>query len=404
MRSLLGIAPPLIIAAALLAAACGGTVDAGPAAPAVAELRVTRGDLRPRVLLTGELEAVDAIELRVPQTSERRVQLQTLVADGAEVEAGDVLAEFDNTSFATTLEERRTAVRRAESALAEARAEAAATLEEADRAVERARIALAKARLDAGVPESVRARVEHARYQLALTRAVAAHESAIDDRGAAAARGESEVRIRSEELARARRKLAEAEGGIDALRLVAPRAGIAVLAENPQEGRPLQPGDTLWVGLPVVSLPDLSRMRVTAMLSDVDDGLIEVGAAVRCVLDIYPELELSGHVTSVAAFARELRVFSLRRGLEVSVELERTPSSPPLVPGMSVRVEAERPAVHDVLLVPRAALSLEGGMARASTPRGWVEVEVGPCDSHACVLEAGLDEGDRLLPALGVDS
>ena len=403
MRVPLRAALLLVVSVALHALGCGRPADSGRA-PAAPELRVTRGDLAPRLLLTGSLEAVDAVELRVPQTAERRPQLQTLVADGTEVRAGDVVAELDNSSLAATLEERRNAARRAESALEEGRAEAVAGLEAAALALERARIVLAKARLDAGVPQSIRSRVEQARFELALARAQAAFDTAVDELRAAEVRSESEVRIRSEELERARRRLAEAETGIDALRLVAPRDGIAVVAENPREGRPLQPGDTLWVGLPVVRLPSLERMRVKTMLSDVDDELLEVGAPVRCVLDAHPELVLEGRVASVAPFARELRPFSLRRGLEVAVELEAMPEGTPLVPGMSVRVEAGRGRLADVLLVPRAALGVAAGTTRARTPAGWVPLQVGECDAHACEVRDGLQEGDRLLAVDGADA
>ena len=44
--------------------------------------------------------------------------------------------------------------------------------------------------------------------------------------------------------------------------------------DHPWEGRKLQEGDTVWVGMTVASLPDLDSMIVEASLSDVDDGRI----------------------------------------------------------------------------------------------------------------------------------
>ncbi len=387
------------IAALVLAlTACGANVEK-ESDPAI-DLRVRQGSLKQRLLLSGELIAAESIQLRVPQTSERRVQLQHLVEDGAEVKAGDVVAEFDNSSFVSNLESSRSDVHRAEKALQQSRADTEALLEESHLAVARARIALQKVELDAAVPQDLQSRLENAQVELALERARAVHDKSLDDLRAAQAAGDSESQIRELELDRVRRQLAEAEVAIDALQLRAPRDGIAVIADNPRGGRRLQPGDTVWIGLPVVSLPDLSRLQVSAALSDVDDGLVAEGMRVTCAVDAYPELEIEGKIVSIAPFAEELRWGSLRRGFEVTVDLDATPADPPLVPGMSVRVEARMETHDDALLIPRAALEMSAAGARARTAGGWQSVELGPCDAVDCVLLAGLEAGARVRTVL----
>ncbi len=384
------------LVALLFLGACGVGDETGDD---VGDLRIRQGTLSPRLLMSGELVAAESIQLRVPQTPERRVQLQRLVEDGSEVKTGDVLAEFDNSSFVSNLDSSRSEVHRAEKALQQARADGAALLEETHLAVERARITLRKAELDAAVPEGLQSRLEHAEVGLALKRAGAEHAKSLDDLRSSQAGMESETRIRELELGRVRRRLEEAEAAIGALQLVAPRDGIAVLADNPRQGRRLQPGDTVWIGLSVVSLPDLSQLQVSAALSDVDDGLISTGQQVSCTVDAYPELEIEGRVVSIALFAEELRWGSLRRGFEVTIDLDHTPSDLPLVPGMSVRVDAPLKQYDGVLLVPRAALEITTDGARAHTFAGWQNVELGACDAVDCVLLDGLDVGTRLRAA-----
>ena len=55
------------------------------------------------------------------------------------------------------------------------------------------------------------------------------------------------------------------------------------VADHPWEGRKFQEGDSPWVGLTVMRIPELSKMRVLAKLMDVDDGRLAPGcAAARC--------------------------------------------------------------------------------------------------------------------------
>jgi len=386
------------VALGALTAGCPSSDTAPAAVPE--DLRVTRGDIERRLLLTGELEAVEAVHLTVPRTPQWRLQIQTLAEDGAEVRQGDVVVQFDNSSFTASLDASRSAVERARRTLLQTRAQVETRLLETRLAVERTRIALEKARLDASVPENLRSRYEHATAQLALERAATEHAKALEDRRAAEVKAENDVRIQQEALSKAERELETAERAISALELRAPVDGIVVVGDHPWEGRTIQTGDTVWVGLTVASIPDLSRMRIAARLPDVDDGLVEVGTRVRCLLDTYPDRQLGGTVERVTRVAQQEPGRSLRRSFDVGISLEETPTDLPLVPGMSVRIEVPVRTLEDVLVAPRAALDIGPDACRARLASGeWRQVEVGACDAQQCEVVRGLEPGDRLQPA-----
>ena len=63
-----------------------------------------------------------------------------------------------------------------------------------------------------------------------------------------------------------------------------------------------------------------------------------------------------------------------------------------------MKVEVGGPPVTAALLAPRAALDIAGEKARANTTSGVVDVKLGPCDMHRCVVTSGLVEGARLRP------
>ena len=142
--------------------------------------------------------------------------------------------------------------------------------------------------------------------------------------------------------------------------------------------------------------PELSSMKVEALLSDVDDGKVAAGLRARCTLDTYPENEYWGTVVEVTLIAQEQDRNSMRRAFRAVVHLDS--SDPELMrPGMSVKVEVLPAAVEQALLVPRAALDFSDGSARARLRDGsWVDVTLGACDEARCVVAEGLEEGAEL--------
>ena len=93
----------LLLPIAALASGCGGgRSDASPGA-AEPVLRVSRGDFRQVIHLSGEIEAADGVSIVVPRLPNWQTTIKTIVEDGTRVETGAVLAELDSTPFSTGL-------------------------------------------------------------------------------------------------------------------------------------------------------------------------------------------------------------------------------------------------------------------------------------------------------------
>jgi HlyD family secretion protein len=371
-----------------VAAGAGGDATAARAGT----LAVRRGDLRPRLLLTGELKAARARMLVAPASAAFQLQLTWLAEDGARVEAGQPVAQFDNSTFVSQIEEKRAQAATAAEELARLEAEARTKLAESAFAVAQKRRDLDKARTAAAVPTELLSAHDYQERQLKLRQAETDVAKAEEDLASQRAAGAADVGVQRVALAKARRELAAAETGIHELTLRAPAAGTVLIGDHPWEGRKLEVSDNLWPGMTVASLPEPASLRVEAALSDVDDGRVAPGMAATCVVDAFPDAVYRGRVAEVSAVARESGRSALLRSFTVSVELAPLGARDlaRLRPGLSVRVEIAGRPVRDALLVPRAALDWGSSPPRALLAGGGAApVRLGACDAFWCVAESG---------------
>ena len=378
------------------AVACSSGGATSPPAPAVApgtDLVVRRGVFTGRFLLTGELEAVRSDKLIVPRIPNWQTTIRWMEAEGTLVKAGQRVVELDTSSFAADFKEKKLNVDVLEGELEQAAAERDANTNEKDFQVAQRRVAVDKAKVNAAIPAEFLRGQEWQENQMVQRRAETALEKAQEDLDSSVSAAEENVLQKRIELDKARRELEAARQAMEGMALTAPRDGILVVGDHPWEGRKLQIGDSVWVGLAVVSLPDLSEMRVAAKLSDVDDGRIVTGLPAVCTLDAFPEKTYAGRITLVMPVAQEQARRSLRRAYDVRVELE-TSDVDRMRPGMSVKVEVTPPPREGVLLAPRAGLDWSTGTPRALLAGGGESpVKLGPCNAQVCVVEDGVKEG-----------
>jgi hypothetical protein len=88
----------------------------------------------------------------------------------------------------------------------------------------------------------------------------------------------------------------------------------------------------------------------------------------------------------------------LRRAFEVTLALAQGDPAR-MRPGMSVKVELDRPAVRG-LIVPRGAV-VRGAPVQVRLGSGELRaVELGGCDAQRCAIARGLADGDEVVDGI----
>jgi multidrug efflux pump subunit AcrA (membrane-fusion protein) len=392
----------------------------GPDRDAARTAVVRPGQITERVLLTGALHPTRAIDVPVPASDATTLVLRWIAPDGAAVDAGDRLFALDGAGLAGKLVDARHQLATAQAQLRVLLRNNAVELANRQLAVRDAEVGADKAHLRDGLPGDLVTRRDAEQARLRVTQTEAALQTAQRELASETEQRTLDERLKRLELERSRRAALAAAAAIDAQVVRAPRDGMVLINSQPSgDGHKFRVGDQVSSGMPVVSLPDLSRpMEVRALLSDVDDGLVAVHMAGRCTLDAYPDQPVERSETgggdpdgfaggaggkaprgidcSVEQLAPVARPSPgrdpLRRAFEVTLALAHGDPAR-LHPGMSVKVELDRPAVRG-LIVPRGAV-IPGAPARVRLGSGELrEIVLGGCDAQRCAVASGLTDGE----------
>lgn len=181
----------------------------------------------------------------------------------------------------------------------------------------------------------------------------------------------------------------------------APFSGIVVHYEaqrNNQERKP-RVGDTVWENQPILYLPDISSMIVKTLVREVDLYKITKGQKASIQIDAYPQMALSGQVTSIGVMASSSgETGKGEKNFQVTVAIDGENLN--LRPGMTARVIIGIDKVENALSIPVQAVFNEYPDKFCYVGNGQkfkkIEVEIGRQNEDYVEIISGLKSGDMV--------
>jgi RND family efflux transporter MFP subunit len=293
---------------------------------------------------------------------------EVLFEEGAEVEAGQVLARLDRSTADAQL---NVSSSNAEAARRNLR-EIEVRLADARRTLERNRSLVERKLVAQSVLDSSEAEVAALSARLAAAR--------------------SEVDVAIAQVGLSRQELADLE-------IRAPFKGV-VISKDAQPGEMVSPmsagGGFTRTG--VATIVDMDSREVEVDVNESYINRVSSGQKVECVLDAYPELKIPAHVISIVPTAdRQKATVRVRIGLD---QLD-----PRILPDMGIKVsffeDGSQPAAKNALLVPANAIVTEGEASYAWVVRdGKVEkraVKTGATTDGQVPVTDGLTAGESIV-------
>lgn len=395
MRSLLRLAS--IVIAFVLALGGGylgyNRIRAGrsaQAAPSVRLVAVERGNLAATVATTGPLVPVNQIKLSF-KSGGRLKEMKVRVGDP--VTAGQELAKIDTTDLEFTLSQNLITLQTNQLKLAQLKAGpqqndmtiAKVNLDKAQLALQKAQGDYDKVawRNDVGLtPQAAALQSATLDYQSAL----AAYAKATQGSTA------TDVQVAENTVKTAQLAVDQARANLQGATIVAPFSGV-VSAVNGNIGEPAQ------ASAPVITVIDLSSLRVEANIDEQDIGRVKIGQQVALTFDGLPDLRLTGKVTAIAPSA------SSQAGVVtylIYVVPDQTNAQ--LRAGMTATANIIVDQRQNVLFLPNRAVKNARGLRTVQVLQDGrlvdKQVEVGLSDDTNIEIVRGLQEGDEVAVAV----
>jgi len=352
-----------------------GPSGASTAQPTQRAIPVKKGVLVETAAASGNIEPHTQVEVK-SRTSGEVVEI--LVQEGQEVKQGDVLVRLDPIDAERELDAKKIALRKLEAQLDQAKA--GLRVAELQSSEKRANAKIVAEGEALGVVAGTSKRT--ANSEASVASATVAQKKA-DIVGV-----EASIEAAKVDVALAERRVRETT-------IFAPFSG-TVLAVNVEIGTIVSSALTnVSGGSGIVTLADLSDLRVVGQIDEAQIGKVASGQKVAVRVDAYPDRAFEGRVERVSPLG-----VNTSNVVTFDVEIVVTDTNKDLLkPGMSADVEITTKMTDEALLVPLAAISTKGADRYVKLASGEdKKVKTGANDGSFIQVVEGLTEGDRILP------
>ncbi|KAA6301205.1 MAG: putative efflux system component YknX [Candidatus Ordinivivax streblomastigis] len=360
---------------------------------------VVKGTFNIEMHEEGEIEAIHSINISSPNISWRygNLKITQLVKDGQEVAAGDTLLVFDPSEVQKAIVDAESRLEISLAELEKMQAQHESDLEELKSNLEISKLSqeISKIRFESAVYESD---IKKKEIRLNLDMADIALAQAAEQIDNRIKIQKEEIKQKNLDIAQARGRLQEAHETLNKLFVTTPSPGIAIISKSWSSGNKFQVGDQCWSGFPIIQLPDLSQLKATVHINEVDIAKITKGLKVEIKPDAFSDSIFTGVVNAVANLAinkdgsNKIKVFP--------VEILVSKPNPNLLPGLTVSCKITIDQIKDALYVPLEAVHQEADQSfvykKTATGYEQTEVETGASNSDFIIIVKGLSENDKI--------
>jgi len=386
---------------------CGGGLFAayrytGTTEVEVAVARVRRADFIISVRTRGDIKSSHSSILKAPQVPGLRIV--HLADNGRPIKKGEVVVEFDGVQQEQNVISRTTAVRAADGDIEQTKATQVINDEADAMSKMQSEYDLERSKLDASKAEVLSAiDGEKNRIQVGVSEGSLQQVKATIN--AHQVGNQADLNRLDQRKVKATKDLDQAQSYLGMMQLRAPTDGLVNVLPNfrsqgtfGQSTPPFKEGDTVFNGMEVAEIPDLSEMYINLNLEEVDRGKLQMGQEVHVRVDAIPDKEFLGHIDYISPIASLIfkggstpeKTFPARATLKNMDDRIR--------PGMSSSAEIIIERQPNMLLIPaRSSIDKDGKPAAyVQIGKNFVlrPIQVGRRNDDDIIVTGGLKEGE----------
>jgi HlyD family secretion protein len=362
-------------------------------------ITVKKEDLTFGVSGSGQLQASQAVEIRPPNLRGfHRFKIVSMIDEGSEVEAGDMVVEFDKTDIMRRMQDETATLARVNEERERTQASLEVQRRDLELQLEEARVQEEKAanKLREAREFESDLKVKTAEYEAAYAKdRVGMLEKKL---GSVNLHAELQIKVLDDRISFYQSRLRIAREAMEALSVKAPAPGVVIYAAN-WNNEKKQVGSDVHSMETILSLPRLDTLMVEGQVAEVDAGKVSQGQRVSVTLDAIPDRTFQGEITRVSEIFTEASADRPIKVLRISVRLHNLDVKR-MRPGMVARLEVIVDRFEDVVAVPLAVIEVEDGKSYVWVKRGDKTerrpVELGKDNGIVAVVSSGLTEGEQV--------
>jgi hypothetical protein len=325
--------------------------------------QVRHGEFLVIVRCRGELKAARSIEVYTPMVPNLRIAW--MAPSGENVQLGDPIIRFDSSSSQQDLAKKEAQLKSAAAALEQWVAQARITVEQDKSDLSDAQYAVENARLQASLQE-IKSKIDgqEARIDLGIAEQKLKVAHATADLHTAADRSKLASLTRLRDQAQADVDITKAR--IAQMEVKSPSSGFLTFNLNYQgsiggnDAKPYKVGDTVYSGMNLGEIPDLSTLQLSGSIEETDRGRISQNQDVTVRIDALPELALAAKVDVISPLAEvTMNEWPPTRSFRASASI--TKKDPRLRPGMNGGMDIVVSRVPNAISIPAKALFTRDG-------------------------------------------
>ncbi|GLR69407.1 HlyD family secretion protein [Agaribacter marinus] len=282
------------------------------------------------------LQEISISPPNIPRTWEYKIEY--LARENSLVNKGDLLVRFDGQRLNTDLLERKSRLSAEQKEAEKIELESSATLEQLtlDLAEAKKNMDIAKRKVE--ITDVSRSDIERKKQQAEYKITTELHKQAMQRVEQHKTSMQVSAQVQKAKVDKAEFRVRQIEESIEKLTITAPTSGMVTLIPNNDDDKPAV-GDTVFMGLRIISLPSLEKIAVKVEFDESVTSSVTLGDAVRVTLDAYPERPFSGQISELGQAYRyksknnmkivfdawvmldELDLDIMRPGMKATVEL-----------------------------------------------------------------------------------
>ncbi|MFZ0819585.1 MAG: HlyD family efflux transporter periplasmic adaptor subunit [Candidatus Acidiferrales bacterium] len=331
--------------------------------------RVERGNIDPKIYVTGVLRTPNSASLMAPQVN-GTLQIIMLAKTGDFVKPGDVVLQFDPSEQEYNLEQAQSQLNLADQQIAKSKADGSVSTATDQVALLHARYDVRRAELDCSQNELLSA-IQGKINNLALEEAKRRLAQLEQDVQSRVASNRAQLAVSQEQRTKALLDIKVAQDHIQSMTIRSTMAGLLTRKGNrnaaggfgfPGMAIPeFQEGDQTYPGTLVGQVLDVTQMEIFSQVPEVSRADIVAGETIDIQVDADPKKSFPGKVKTVSGMATNSDWWGgdPTRRFDVTFAMD-TPNSS-LRPGQTAHIVIRGETLKDVLHLPRQAIFMRDG-------------------------------------------